>query len=101
MTTRNLCAFSGDDDRCPTTGWARGCRGWPQPPKRFVIGSRRSRPKARGVILMPGAAWRRLYSLRSTIRITRRRPRRASPRRRSRRGAVVFDVGLENRVEDS
>ena len=44
-----------------------------QPLKRFVIGSRRSRPKARLVILIPGGAWRRLY----------RRGRRAgsSPRR--------------------
>ena len=38
-----------------------------QPPKRLVIGRRRSRPKARGVIRIPGAAWRRLYSARSTI----------------------------------
>src|SRR5262249_44520822 len=36
----------------------------------FVIGIRRSRPKARGVIFTPGAAWRRLYSFVSTIRMT-------------------------------
>ena len=40
------------------------------PPKRFVIGRRRSRPNAFGVIRIPGAAWRRLYSERSTIRMT-------------------------------
>src|SRR5262245_17238653 len=48
-----------DDDRGPA-----------YPPKRFVIGSRRSRPNAFGVILIPGAAWRRLYSARSTILTT-------------------------------
>ncbi len=39
-------------------------------PKRLVIGSLRSRPKARGVMRMPGAAWRRLYSEWSTMRTT-------------------------------
>ena len=42
-----------------------------QPRKRLVIGIRRSRPNARSVILMPGGAWRRLYSARSTSPITR------------------------------
>src|SRR5579884_3809513 len=42
-------------------GWAgRGAPRW-----------RRSLPKALGVILTPGGAWRRLYSLASTIAITR------------------------------
>src|SRR5581483_2601319 len=39
--------------------------------KRFTMGSRQSLPKARGVILMPMGPCRRLYSLRSTIAITR------------------------------
>src|SRR3990170_5873217 len=39
---------------------------------RLVIGIRRSLPRARGVILTPGGAWRRLYSLRSTSVTTRR-----------------------------
>src|SRR5439155_815360 len=38
---------------------------------RLVIGSRRSRPKALIDILVPGAACRRLYSARSTMRSTR------------------------------
>ncbi len=46
----------------------RCTRGIPAQRKRFVIGIRRSRPKARGVIFTPGAAWRRLYSLASTRR---------------------------------
>ena len=33
----------------------------------LVIGRRRSRPNALAVILTPGGAWRRLYSLRSTM----------------------------------
>ena len=37
----------------------------------FTIGRRRSLPKARWVIFTPGAAWRRLYSLRSTSVTTR------------------------------
>ncbi len=37
---------------------------------RLVIGSRRSRPKAREVIRGPGAACRRLYSAQSTLRST-------------------------------
>ena len=44
----------------------------PHPPRyAFVIGMRRSRPNARGVILIPGGAWRRLYSARSTSVKTR------------------------------
>ena len=38
---------------------------------RFTMGMRLSRPKFRGVILTPGGAWRRLYSLRSTRLIVR------------------------------
>ena len=45
----------------------------------LVIGSRRSRPKARVVILMPGGAWRRLYSLRSTSVMTRCTVSRSNP----------------------
>ena len=45
----------------------------------FVMGSRRSRPKARGVILTPGGACRRLYSLRSTVWITRRTNSSSNP----------------------
>src|SRR5207245_7731951 len=41
-------------------------------PYAFVIGRRRSRPNAFGVIFTPGGAWRRLYSARSTMRPTRR-----------------------------
>jgi hypothetical protein len=47
---------------------------------RLVIGSRRSLPKARGVILTPGGAWRRLYSLRSTMPMTRRTVASPKPR---------------------
>ena len=43
----------------------------PSPGTRLVIGIRRSRPNARGVILIPGGAWRRLYSARSTSASTR------------------------------
>ena len=51
---------------------ARRAPGRPQPPRyAFVIGIRRSRPNARGVILIPGGAWRRLYSARSTSAKTR------------------------------
>ena len=45
----------------------------------FVIGIRRSRPNARGVILMPGGAWRRLYSARSTSANTRSTASSGSP----------------------
>src|SRR3569832_2613693 len=37
-----------------------------------VIGKRRSFPKLRGVMRGPGGAWRRLYSSRSTMRMTLR-----------------------------
>ena len=47
---------------------------------RFVIGIRRSRPNARGVILIPGGAWRRLYSARSTSASTRSIASAGSPR---------------------
>ncbi|GIU91386.1 MAG: hypothetical protein KatS3mg011_0292 [Acidimicrobiia bacterium] len=46
---------------------------------RLVIGILRSRPKALVVILTPGGAWRRLYSLRSTIAITLRTRSRSNP----------------------
>lgn len=46
----------------------------------LVIGKRRSRPKAREVILTPGGAWRRLYSARSTMRMTRRTVASSKPR---------------------
>src|SRR5205809_4234 len=46
---------------------------------RFVIGNRLSLPKARVVIFTPGGAWRRLYSLRSTRRITRSTVLRSKP----------------------
>ena len=52
----------------------------PQPPRyAFVIGIRRSRPNARGVILIPGGAWRRLYSARSTSAKTRSTASAGSP----------------------
>ena len=55
--------------------------------KRFVIGRRRSRPNAFGVMRIPGGAWRRLYSERSTIAITSStRSARDAVGRRSRRG---------------
>lgn len=44
---------------------------YPSAQYRLVIGSRLSRPNALGVIFTPGGAWRRLYSLRSTMRATR------------------------------
>jgi len=47
---------------------------------RFVIGMRRSRPKARGVILIPTGPCRRLYSARSTMRITSAATSAGSPR---------------------
>ena len=51
-----------------------------QPPRyAFVIGIRRSRPNARGVILIPGGAWRRLYSARSTSAKTRSTASSGSP----------------------
>ncbi len=37
-----------------------------QPCQRLAIGSRQSRPNARGRSFTPGGAWRRLYSARST-----------------------------------
>ena len=71
-----------------------------QPPKRFVIGSRRSRPKARGVMRIPGAAWRRLYSERSTMRITSSTIVGRQPGRDHLLAALVaLDVGLEDAVE--
>ena len=45
----------------------RRCRPSTRASKRFVIGRRRSRPNAFVEILIPGGAWRRLYSARSTI----------------------------------
>ena len=48
--------------------------------KRLTIGRRQSRPNARGVILTPIGPWRRLYSLLSTIRTTRRTVSSAKPR---------------------
>ena len=42
-----------------------------EPPQRFVIGVRRSRPNAFGRSFTPGGAWRRLYSARSIIEIAR------------------------------
>ena len=50
------------------------------PRQRLVIGSRRSRPNAFGEIFTPGGAWRRLYSARSTIRMTRFTSSSGSPR---------------------
>src|SRR5207237_10075800 len=40
--------------------------------KRFTMGSRQSRPNARGVILTPMGPWRRLYSAVSIMRTTLR-----------------------------
>ena len=51
----------------PTTRPALAC----QPRQRLAIGSRQSRPKARGRSLTPGGACRRLYSDRSTSASTR------------------------------
>ena len=72
-----------------------------QPPRyAFVIGMRRSRPNARGVILMPGGAWRRLYSARSTSAKTRADRLLGQPGQRELLAArVLLDVGLEDRVE--
>ena len=58
-----------------------------QPRYAFVIGIRRSRPNARVVILIPGGAWRRLYSARSTSAITRSTPRSGRPAARAGRGS--------------
>ena len=51
-------------------GLREACERRAQPLNRLVIGSRRSRPNAFGVILIPGGACRRLYSARSTMRST-------------------------------
>ena len=76
-------------------------RGQAYPPKRFVIGSRRSRPNAFGVIRIPGAAWRRLYSARSTIRTTSSTTSAGRPGLDHLLAALVaLDVGLEDLVEE-
>ncbi len=49
-----------------------GGRGPAQTVQRLVMGTRRSRLRLRELILVPGADWRRLYSARSTMRMTRR-----------------------------
>ena len=71
------------DVHLPGRALAAGAFRADQRPKRFVIGSRRSRPKARVEILIPGGAWRRLYSARSTNRITRSTSSPGSPWRTS------------------
>src|SRR5579864_5262392 len=48
----------------------------------LVIGSLLSRPNARVVIFTPGGAWRRLYSLMSTRRMTRSTVFLSKPRAR-------------------
>ncbi len=71
-----------------------------QPAHPLVIGSRRSLPNALGDTRTPGGAWRRLYSLRSTSRATRRTVVGVEPL-----GfelgyrPVTFNVSLEDRVE--
>ena len=68
--------------------------------KRLVIGRRRSRPNAFGVILIPGGAWRRLYSARSTMRITSSTTSAGQPRGDHLLAALVaLDIGLEDPVE--
>ena len=57
--------------RAPLRAHARDDGRPAYPRQRFVIGSRRSRPNAFGEIFTPGGAWRRLYSARSTMRMTR------------------------------
>src|SRR5665213_301102 len=47
--------------------------------KAFVMGMRRSRPKAFFVMRTPGGIWRRLYSLRSTSRVIRVTNSRSKP----------------------
>ena len=71
-----------------------------QPGQRLVIGSRRSLPNAFGDTRTPGGAWRRLYSLRSTIRATRRTVSASWPSATSSADRlVVLDVALDDRVE--
>ena len=65
-----------------------------------MIGIRRSRPNARGVILIPGGAWRRLYSARSTSANTRSTASLGQAGQRELVApGVLLDVGLEDRVE--
>ena len=55
----------------PVTSRTPGCLAGAGSRQRLVIGRRRSRPKFFGVIFGPGGYCRRLYSARSTSRITR------------------------------
>ena len=55
----------------PAQAGAVGRRFGPATPVAVHDGHAAVPPKARGVILMPAGAWRRLYSLRSTARMTR------------------------------
>jgi len=73
-----VAGLSGVADR--DSAWSREGTSPPAPPvnqpKRYsrnllTTGRRQSLPNARGVILMPMAPWRRLYSFRSTIAMTR------------------------------
>ena len=70
-----------------------------QPRQRLVIGVRQSRPKARGRSLTPGAAWRRLYSARSTSASVFSTIARVELRLELLARAVELDVRLEHRVE--
>ncbi len=74
--------------------WGNGSR------QRFVIGSRRSRPKFFAEIFGPGGYCRRLYSARSTSRITRSTSGRVvTGGQQLGRAQVLLDVVVEDRVE--
>ena len=65
-----------------------------------MIGTRRSLPNALGVTRTPGGVWRRLYSARSTSRVIRSHELGVEALLdQLAAGAVVLDVGLEDRVE--
>ena len=68
---------------------------------REAIGMRRSRPNARPVIFTPGGAWRRLYSLRSTIWMMRVAVSRVDIGFGENlfTGKAILDVGFEQRIQ--
>ena len=106
-----LCALNADDrspsgqrppDRARSQPRARSLRpgGSARLSYRFVIGSLRSRPNAFVEMRMPGGAWRRLYSARSTILITRSTSSAGWPERHDLACVeVLLDVGRQDRVE--
>jgi hypothetical protein len=64
-----------------------------------VIGIRRSRPNAFELMRMPGGFWRRLYSARSTRRMTRSTTSGEAARDDLLAAEVLLDVEREDAVE--